>query len=159
LRAADVSALVTVRSLVPMSFIGFPLLAIPFAIYNMVAFPVLYPRLSWANEVPGGQLHLPSGADWKLISGDLLISFALLILLVEMLKATRLGRRNVLDHVLSIILFGCLLAEFVAIKEAATSTFFLLVVISFVDVVGGFAVSARVARRDLQLAGIAQAKA
>jgi hypothetical protein len=134
-----------------MSFIGFPLLVIPFAIYNVLAFPSLFPSVNLTSEVPGVQLHLPSGVDWKFYTGDLLIAFAILLLYVEMLKATRLGRRNAFDHTLSIILFAIFVAEFFAIKQAATSTFFLLMVISFVDVIGGFAVSARVARRDAQL--------
>jgi hypothetical protein len=134
-----------------MSFIGFPLLVIPFAIYNVLAFPTLFPSITLTSEVPEVQLQLPSGVDWKFYTGDLLIAFAILLLYVEMLKATRLGRRNAFDHTLSIILFAIFVAEFVAIKQAATSTFFLLMVISFVDVIGGFAVSARVARRDAQL--------
>ena len=134
-----------------MSFIGFPLLVIPFAIYNVLAFPSLFPSVTLTSEVPGVQFHLPSGVDWKFYTGDLLITFAIFILYVEILKATRLGRRNVLDHTLSIVLFVILVAEFVTIKQAATSTFFLLMVISFVDVIGGFAVSVRVARRDAQL--------
>lgn len=134
-----------------MSFIGFPLLVIPFAVYNLVAFPALFPSVTLTSEVPGVQLHLLSGVDWNFYIGDLLITFAILLLYVEILKATRLGRRNVFDHTLSIILFVIFLAEFVAIKQAATSTFFLLMVISFVDVIGGFAVSVRVARRDAQI--------
>jgi hypothetical protein len=134
-----------------MSFIGFPLLVIPFAIYNVLAFPSLFPSVTWTSEIPGVQLQLPSGVDWKFYAGDLLVTFAILLLYVEMLKATRLGRRNAFDHTLSIILFAIFVAEFVAIKQAATSTFFLLMVISFADVIGGFAVSARVARRDAQL--------
>jgi hypothetical protein len=138
-----------------MSFIGFPLLVIPFAAYNVLAFPSLFSSATLNSEVPGVQLQLLSGVDWKFYSGDLLVTFAILILYVEILKATRLGRRNVFDHTLSIILLVILVAEFVVIKQAATSTFFFLMVISFVDVIGGFAVSIRVARRDAQL-GAAQ---
>jgi hypothetical protein len=140
-----------------MSFIGFPLLVIPFAVYNLIAFPSLFPTVTLTSEVPGIQLHLLSGADWKFYTGDLLITFAILILYVEILKATRLGRRSALDHTLSVVLFVILVAEFVAIKQAATSTFFLLMVISFVDVIGGFAVSVRIARRDALLAAAQRA--
>jgi hypothetical protein len=142
-----------------MSFIGFPLLVVPFAAYNLIAFPSLFPGLTLTSAVPGIQPHLLSGADWKFYLSDLLITFAILILYVEMLKATRLGRRNALDHALSIILFVILVAEFAAIKQAATSTFFLLMVISFVDVIGGFAVSVRVAHRDALLAAAEESNA
>ena len=35
------------------------------------------------------------------------------------------------------------------VRQAATSTFFLLMMISFVDVIGGFAITARTARLDV----------
>ena len=46
-----------------------------------------------------------------------------------------------------------LLVEFLLVKQAATGTFFLLLVISFVDVLGGFAVTLRTAQRDLTIEG------
>jgi hypothetical protein len=39
------------------------------------------------------------------------------------------------------------------VKQAASSTFFLLLVISFVDVMGGFAISVRAAQRDISFSG------
>ncbi len=39
--------------------------------------------------------------------------------------------------------------EFILFRQAATSTFFLMTVISFVDVVGGFSVTIRSAQRDI----------
>ncbi len=53
-----------------------------------------------------------------------------------------------IDHVLSTVLFLGMLVEFLLVKQAATATFFLLLVISFVDVLGGFAVTMRTAQRD-----------
>ena len=41
-----------------------------------------------------------------------------------------------------------MLAEFLLVKQAASATFFLLLVMSFVDVVGGFTLSLRSARRQ-----------
>ncbi len=45
------------------------------------------------------------------------------------------------------------MVEFLLVPQAATSTFFLLLVISFVDVLGGFAVTLRTAQRDLTIDG------
>ena len=64
---------------------------------------------------------------------------AVLLLFVEMMKSTRIGIRTVVDHALSLLLFLGMLVEFLLVKQAATATFFLLLVISFVDVLGGFA--------------------
>ena len=57
------------------------------------------------------------------------------------------------DHALSLILFLGMLVEFLLVKQAASATFFLLLVISFIDVLGGFAVSLRSAQRDLTVEG------
>ena len=46
-----------------------------------------------------------------------------------------------------------MLIEFILIKQAATATFFLLLVISFFDVLGGFVVTLRSAQRDVTVEG------
>lgn len=133
-----------------MFFIGFPLLVISFAIYNMIAF--LTPGISWTNEII--RVHMISGADWNLTVGDLLVALSVLILFVEIMKSTRLSTRTIIDHMLSMVLFIGMLVEFLLVKQAATATFFLLLVISFVDVVGGFTVTIRTARRDVEFTGV-----
>jgi len=70
------------------------------------------------------------------------------------MKSTRIGIRTVVDHALSLVLFLGIMAEFLLVQQAATATFFLLLVISFVDVLGGFAVTLRSAQRDLTVEGI-----
>lgn len=132
-----------------MSLIGFPLLLIPFAIYNIVAF--LMPGVSWTGALT--TVHMVSGGDWSMSVGDLLITLAILLLFGEMMKSTRIGIRTVLDHGLSLVLFLVMLVEFLLVKQAASGTFFLMVVISFVDVLGGFAVTLRSAQRDLTVEG------
>ena len=136
-----------------MYILGFPLLLIPFAIYNIVAF--LMPGVTWAGVITA--VHMVSGADWNMSAGDLLIAFAALLLFGEMLKATRIGVRTVVDHGLSLILFLGMLVEFLLVPQASTSTFFLLLVLSFIDVLGGFAVTLRTAQRDLTVEGIDRA--
>jgi hypothetical protein len=49
-----------------------------------------------------------------------------------------------------------MIGEFMIVPRAATSTFLLLVVIAFVDVVGGFSVSIRAAQRDIGVEGVDQ---
>jgi hypothetical protein len=132
-----------------MFILGFPLLLVPFAIYNIIAF--LMPRLTWTGEWT--YVHMISGGDWTMTAGDLLVMLAILLLTGEILKSTRIGIRTVVDHALSLILFLGMLVEFLLVKQAATATFFLLMVISFVDVLGGFAVTLRSAQRDLTVEG------
>ena len=133
-----------------MFLIGFPLLLVPFAIYNIIAF--LMPGVSWSSTLT--TVHLASGADWTMSCGDMLIVLAVLLLFGEVMKSTRIGMRTVVDHGLSLILFLGMLVEFLLVKQAASATFFLLLVISFIDVIGGFAVTLRSAQRDLTVEGV-----
>jgi hypothetical protein len=133
-----------------MSFIGVPLLIFPFALYNILAF--VMPGFSWNNEI--WRVYMISGGEWGITPGDVMIGGAVVILLVDMLKsARRAGRRTIVAHVLSMILFVGMLIEFMTVRAVVSSTFFLLLVVSFVDVAGGFAVSIRAAaaRRDILL--------
>ena len=130
-----------------MYLIGFPLLVIPFAIYNMIAF--LMPSLAWTASV--ATIHLISGKDWTVTPEDVILAFAILLLCVEVIKATRMGIRGLMDHVLSMVLFIVMLVEFLLIERAGTSTFFILMVISLVDVLAGFIITARTAQRDIQI--------
>jgi putative exporter of polyketide antibiotics len=132
-----------------MYLIGIPLLLLPFAIYNIVAF--LMPGVGWT--APVFSVHLPSGADWTMSAGDMLIAFAILMLFGEVVKATRIVMRSVVDHGLSLILFLGMLVEFGLVPQTGTATFFVLLVLSFVDVLGGFVVTLRSAQRDLSIEG------
>jgi len=128
--------------------VGIPLLIIPFAIYNMIAF--LTPGVDW--RVPIATIPMMSGVGWEITPGDALLTLAILLLFIEVFKATRTNsRRGVVDHMLSLLVFIAMLIEFLLVGKAATSTFFLLMMLAFVDVLGGFAIAARSARRDVAI--------
>jgi hypothetical protein len=130
-----------------MYLIGFPLLVITFAIYNMIAF--LISSLTWTTNV--ATIHLMSGQDWTVTPEDVVLALAVLLLGIEVVKATRMGIRGLMDHILSMILFIVMLVEFLLVARAGTSTFFILMVISLVDVLAGFIITARTAQRDIQI--------
>jgi hypothetical protein len=132
-----------------MSLVGIPLLIISFAIYNMLAFLL---GIEWTKQT--GAIQMVSGAPWSLSYGDILVSASVLILFVEMVKATRLNSRTIIDHTLSTVLFIGMLIEFLLVQKAATGTFFVLLIISFVDVIGGFTISIRAAQRDVNVEGV-----
>jgi hypothetical protein len=125
--------------------LGFPLLLVPFAIYNIVVF--LMPGVSWTGTL--ATVHMKSGADWAMSGGDILLSFAILLLFVEMLKVVRIGSRGVVDHGLALLLFIAMLAEFVLVSQVASAIFFLLLVLSFFDVLGGFTLKLRSERPNV----------
>ena len=132
-----------------MFVLGFPLLLIPFAIYNMIAF--LTPGVSWTAPVT--TVHMMSGQDWILTWEDILIAFSIFLLWIEMIKATRMGMRSVMDHILAMVLFIVMLVEFLLVPQAATSTFFLLMAIALVDVLAGFIIGMRAGRRQIEVEG------
>jgi hypothetical protein len=130
-----------------MFVLGFPLLLIPFAIYNMIAF--LTPGVGWTTPVT--TVHMMSGEDWVLTWEDMLLAFAILLLAVEIIKSTRMGMRSIVDHVLAMALFIVMLVEFLLVQKAGTSTFFLLTMICLVDVLVGFIVSIRSSQRQVEI--------
>ena len=132
-----------------MYLIAFPLLLVPFALYNMVAFLL---DMNFSTRVFG--VPLLSGGSMDVSIGDLLILIGVVLLYLEILKATRLSSRAIMDHVLSLILFLAMLVEFIVVPRAATSTFLILLALSFVDVVGGFTVTIRTAQRDVEFQGM-----
>jgi hypothetical protein len=128
-----------------MFLVGFPLLLIPFVLYNIFAF--IFGVTDWTQ--PFTSVHIISGGEWKIAWGDLLITLSILLLFAEILKATRIGTRGLIDHMLSMLLFIAMIVEFLLVERAATSTFFLVMTTAFVDVLGGFTVSVRTAQRDI----------
>jgi hypothetical protein len=135
-----------------MFLLGFPLLLIPFALYNIIAF--LMPGLSFAEAMMA--VELPSGARLPVSAGDLLAIFALFVLYVEILKTTRLGRRSFVDHLLALVLFAAMVVELALVPQAATATFLLLVALGLIDVISGFSVAGR-GRRHVAFDGIERA--
>jgi len=130
-----------------MYLIGFPLLIIPFAIYNMIAF--LTPGVNWTDAIT--TFSLVSGANWSITTEDILLTLAVLLLPLEIFKATKIGVRSVVDHILSMVVFIAMLVEFLLVRQAGTSTFFILMMLSVVDVLGGFIITLRTAQRDMTI--------
>jgi hypothetical protein len=128
-----------------------PLMIVPFIAYNLVIMGFVGAGNGdpWAVTV----LSLPmlSGVEWRMDLGDLLIIFSLLLLFFEILKATRINANTIVDHLLSTFVFIAFLVEFLLVRSAAHSVFFILMAITFVDVIAGFSVSIRSATRDVTL--------
>jgi hypothetical protein len=122
-----------------MSMIGFPLLLIPLAIYNIIAFlmrDVLF-------TAPLFTLPLTSGVAWSVTLSDVLVSLGILLLLCEVIKGARPGAKYLTDHLLSLVLFGGAAAEFMLLPLFGTSTYFLLALLALVDFLSGVALRAR----------------
>jgi hypothetical protein len=122
-----------------MSMVGFPLLLIPLAIYNIIVF--LMPGVSFAE--PLVTLPLTSGAQWPVTLGDVLLAIGIVMLLLEVIKGARPGAKFLTDHLLSLIVFGGALAEFLLWPRFASSAYFLLTLLALVDFLSGVALRVR----------------
>jgi len=135
-----------------MSMVGFPLLLIPLAIYNIIVF--LMPGVTLAE--PLVTLTLMSGAGWPVTLSDILLALGILSLLLEVMKGARPGAKYLTDHLLSLIVFGAAAAEFLLWPKFGTSTFFLLSLLALVDFLSGLAL--RTGRRGMVAAGTAPSR-
>ena len=134
-----------------MFILGFPLLLVPFVIYNIVAFIFQMPDTFWTSRAT--TVPMMSGEDWELTWEDILIAVSIFLLWIEIIKSTRMGMRTIMDHVLAMLLFIAMLVEFLLVKKAGTSTFFLLTIIALVDVLAGFIISIRGSQRQIEVEG------
>ena len=128
-----------------------PLMLIPFLLYNLTMFGLLGNSGVDALEADVFSLHMMSGADWTMSLGDLLLVVGLVILFLEILKATRRSAASITDHMLSMVMFIVFLVEFLLVPSAANHVFFLLMTICLIDVLAGFVISIRSAGRDVSI--------
>lgn len=119
--------------------VGFPLLLIPLAVYNIIAF--LMPSVSFSDVL--FNVPMITGETWPVTLADLLLALGVLLLLLEVVKGARPGAKFLMDHLLSLILFGAAAAEFVMWPKFGNSTYFLLVLLAMADFLGGIAQRAR----------------
>ncbi|HEY5337773.1 MAG TPA: hypothetical protein VIJ85_06195 [Rhizomicrobium sp.] len=133
----------------------FPLLVIPLIIYNLFALGGgvighhdIQDLLSLTHSVT---VHMFSGDYWKFSFGDLLIVISLMLLFIEVVKATRTTAREIINHGLSMLVFVIALIEFITLKGFATSPFFIILCMTLFDVIAGYTISIVAAEHDLGL--------
>jgi len=131
--------------------VGFPLLLIPIALYNAIAF--LMPTVSVTDRL--FSVTLVSGADWPVTLSDVLLTLGVLLLLLEVIKGARPGTKYLTDHLLSLIVFAFAAFEFMMWRKFGTATFFLLTLIAMTDFLTGVAL--RTHRRAVPATGRAAA--
>jgi hypothetical protein len=127
------------KKALPMSMVGFPLLLIPLAIYNIIVF--LMPGVSLGETLVS--VPLTSGAGWALTLSDVLVALGILMLLLEVIKGARPGAKYLTDHLLSLIVFAAALAEFLLWPRFANSTYFLLTLLALTDFLTSVALRVR----------------
>ncbi|MEL6227258.1 MAG: hypothetical protein AAFY27_11080 [Pseudomonadota bacterium] len=95
-----------------------------------------------------------AGKLWVVTWGDVIILLLLVTLFVEILKATYTSTTAMVDHGLSMVVFIVCLVMFLLLPKAQTSIFFFITVAAIIDVVAGYTIGIRVARRDIGFGGM-----
>lgn len=133
-----------------MSLRSLPSIVLAFILYNVVVFVSGGPDVLKSSLF---ELNMLSDGIWQFTVGDLIILLTLFLLFAEIVKSTYTSTSSLVDHGLSMIVFIACIVEFLLVPQAATSTFFLIMVATAIDVVAGFTIGIRVARRDLAIGG------
>jgi hypothetical protein len=94
-------------------------------------------------------LRLPSGAAIRFLFSDLVLVLALILFFVELLLSTRPSAASLVNHGLSMALFVLCGVLFLLVEKCGTTTFFLLTLLTLIDVISGYSISIVTARRDL----------
>lgn len=146
----------------------FPLLVIPVILYNLLALGAgsaettnAAGQLVVANTAPlasmlaetAFSLPMISGVDWVLTKGDAIVLLAVTFLFLEILKSTSTGTATIINHGISLLLFIICLVQFLLMPNFATSTFFILMSMTLLDVLAGVIVTIVSARRDFGVGG------
>jgi len=80
--------------------LGFPLLIVPLALYNIMTFLI---PVDW--QAPLTTIPMMSGGQWIISLADILLAIAIVMLMFETVKATRTSSRSIVDHMLSTLVF------------------------------------------------------
>jgi hypothetical protein len=123
---------------------AFPLLFVSLAVYNIMAFTA-----PASLGQPAFEPAMLSSVVLEVSWGDLVILSGLLLLTIEVMKAARVATPPVVHNVLASLVFLVALAELVLVEQAATATFFILVVICLINVIAGLAIATRPGHRTL----------
>src|ERR1700710_2479129 len=133
----------------------FPFLVVPVLVYNLFALFVGgtgpgtdTPRLLAGIDSAAITVTMLSNVRFSLSWGDLLLTFSIIFLFVEVIKSTRTYSPTIVNHMASMVLFIVCLIEFLLVPGCATSAFFLLTMMVLVDALAGMIVTIVSARRD-----------
>lgn len=131
-----------------------PLLVLPLILYNFVVLTGL------AGAEPDAwmiqtifSVNMFSGDAWGVSFADVFMGLSLLLLFVEVVKATRTDAMSIVNHGLSMLLCVVCIVQFIALQGFSNSVFFLLTMMSVLDVVAGFTITIVAAKRDFGASG------
>jgi len=127
----------------------FPLLAISLIVYVVLNFVGVGGAGAPWHELEVVALPMYSGDVWRVTWGALFLTISLGLLFVELVRATKTGTASITNHLLSFLLFIVVLLLFVLAPGFGNTTYFLFMVMTFLDPMAGMVVTTTSARRDL----------
>ena len=130
------------RSLTALNII--PLLVFPLILYNLIRFTSGAPLDTWELF----EIGMFSGDVWRVSFADVFLGLSLLLLFVEIVKATRTDAMSIINHGLSMLLTVTCIIQFIAVSGFSNSVFFMLTLMTIIDVIAGFTVTIIAAKRD-----------
>lgn len=136
------------RSLSALNII--PLLVFPLILYNFVVLTGVATRGDEASWLQGPifTVGMFSGDAWGVSFADVFMGLSLLLLFVEIVKATRTDAMSIINHGLSMLLSVVCIIQFITMQGFSNSVFFMLTLMTILDVVAGFTVTIVAAKRD-----------
>jgi hypothetical protein len=132
----------------------FPLLLVPVLVYNLIAIfggggadAAISPALA---SLDSSLIRMPmiSGVRWEFSVGDGILFLGFVMLFIEVIKATSTRSTAIINHAASMFVLMFCVFEFLLFKSFATSEFFMLTMMCFLDVLAGAMVTIVSARRD-----------
>jgi len=133
------------------TLIVLPLLMFSLIVYNLVAiigFSGAPDTIEAWMTSPIFTISMFSGDKWDVSFSDVFLGLSLMLLFVEMTKATRTDSLAIINHGLSMLVAVVCIVEFVAVRGFSNSTFFMLLMMTIFDVVAGFTITIVAAKRD-----------
>ncbi|MBF0099373.1 MAG: hypothetical protein HQK77_00545 [Desulfobacterales bacterium] len=123
-----------------------PLFIIILIVYNMM---FLSGVSFTCTDEPIFEIPLMSKSSLLVLPGDFMLILSILVLYIEIFRATRTSIASIIDHSLSLLTFILFLIEFIVMPGASTSIFLIITLMSLLDVLAGFTITLSTAKRDI----------
>jgi hypothetical protein len=127
-----------------------PLLTISLATFVVLSLFTGDVATPW-YKLPSMQFRLMSGDLWHVSRGDVFLAFSMVLLFIELLRATRSGTASVMNHAFSVVVFIVALLMFITTRGYGNSVFFMFTSMTLLDFMAGFIITTVASRRDLSL--------
>lgn len=134
----------------------FPLFALIIVAFNIVVFAggmFGIEDTATAFAEPVLSFSMVSGDKFVMTLGGVFTLAALMILFIEILKATRSDHESTLNHAFSLVMFVICLIEMLILKGFGNEYFAMITFMTLIDVIAGYTVTINAARRDLGITG------